>query len=149
MGYSMDNWVGNDRCGMGNDRSRMGNDRGSMSNNWGMGNSSSMEDRVSENWVDKSTGSNRYRSGSTSGRLDLSKTLGVVYLRGRGMSGTECLGLDKTPDLLSRFRDRLVGHLASRSDSVVEHPSWSSGGSSKDCGSEDCEVLHDTEQLKF
>jgi len=68
------------------------------------------EDSSLANW-NRLVGSN--------GRLDLSKTLGVVHLTHRGVSGTECLGLDQTPLLSMCSGDRLVGGLTS-SDGVVD-----------------------------
>merc|ERR1719244_262334 len=105
------------------DQRGMSNKRASSVNQRGMGNyrgmsykGGGMSQRGSEKRIDNSGMSNRDRSGSTNSRLDLSKTLGVVYLGCRGMISSKCLGLDKTSDLLSGFGHRLVGHLAGWSD---------------------------------
>jgi len=66
--------------------------KGSMMDNRSM---NSMVDAVMSNWDDGSM-SNSNRPVSTNSRLDLRKTLGVVYLRDGGVGSSKSLGLDNT-----------------------------------------------------
>merc|ERR1719245_1543248 len=87
-GGSMDNWSMNCMC------NRSMDSMNSMSN-WSMHSMHSVSNRsmhsmdsMSSNWNNSSM-SNSNRLVSSNSRLDLSETLGVVYLRDRGMSSSE------------------------------------------------------------
>merc|ERR1719347_1072479 len=97
---NLDNWSSMDNWGM-ISRGSVDN-RGSMDNwsmncmsNWSVHSMDSMSnwcmhsmDSMSSNWNNSSV-SNSNRLVSSNGRLNLSKTLGVVYLRDGGMSSSE------------------------------------------------------------
>merc|ERR1719245_2001453 len=97
---NLDNWSSMDNWGM---ISRGSGDNGGSMDNWSMNcmSNRSMDsmdsmsnwsmhsmDRMSSNWNNSSM-SNSNRLVSSNSRLDLSETLGVVYLRDRGMSSSE------------------------------------------------------------
>merc|ERR1712186_134810 len=99
----MISWGSMDNRGMVDNWSSMDsmNNWGSM-NKWSMMDNRSMDGMV-DSMVDTMVSnrddggmSNSNRPVSTNGRLDLRKTLGIVYLRDRGVGSSESLGLNNT-----------------------------------------------------